>query len=158
MNYWRPILKHKDCFGASIAPRGWERWLPALPTSSPCKYPELRLLEDFFLVVKNLLSISTLDKMLTLTYFLPFGRNGSTVPLGPASDTGILNPEGYTLNYNEFIVYSPNQVRMRYLLKIQFNFLQLWWMLIRQARENIIFKQKPSNIMFLNFLIFCLIK
>lgn len=52
--------------------------------------------------------------------------NGSTVPLGPASDTGILNPEGYTLNYNEFIVYSPNQVRMRYLLKIQFNFLQLW--------------------------------
>lgn len=52
--------------------------------------------------------------------------NGSTVPLGPASDTGILNPEGYTLNYNEFIVYSPSQVHMRYLLKIQFNFLQLW--------------------------------
>ncbi|XP_046511423.1 poly [ADP-ribose] polymerase 2 isoform X2 [Equus quagga] len=52
--------------------------------------------------------------------------NGSTVPLGPASETGILNPEGYTLNYNEFIVYSPNQVRMRYLLKIRFNFLQLW--------------------------------
>lgn len=52
--------------------------------------------------------------------------NGSTVPLGPASDTGILNPEGYTLNYNEFIVYNPNQVRMRYLLKVQFNFLQLW--------------------------------
>ncbi|KAK2498914.1 hypothetical protein MC885_003942 [Smutsia gigantea] len=52
--------------------------------------------------------------------------NGSTVPLGPANDTGILNPEGYTLNYNEFVVYSPNQVRMRYLLKIQFNFLQLW--------------------------------
>ncbi|XP_037358824.1 poly [ADP-ribose] polymerase 2 [Talpa occidentalis] len=52
--------------------------------------------------------------------------NGSTVPLGPASDTGILNPDGYTLNYNEFIVYNPNQVRMRYLLKVQFNFLQLW--------------------------------
>ncbi|XP_034849836.1 poly [ADP-ribose] polymerase 2 [Mirounga angustirostris] len=52
--------------------------------------------------------------------------NGSTVPLGPASDTGILNPEGYTLNYNEFIVYNPNQVRMRYLLKVQFNFLELW--------------------------------
>ncbi|XP_026346319.1 poly [ADP-ribose] polymerase 2 [Ursus arctos] len=52
--------------------------------------------------------------------------NGSTVPLGPASDTGILNPEGYTLNYNEFIVYSPDQVRMRYLLKVRFNFLQLW--------------------------------
>ncbi|KAM4881465.1 poly [ADP-ribose] polymerase 2 isoform 2-T2 [Thomomys bottae] len=52
--------------------------------------------------------------------------NGSTVPLGPAGNTGILNPEGYTLNYNEFIVYNPNQVRMRYLLKVQFNFLQLW--------------------------------
>uniref|UniRef100_A0A7J8JZE6 Poly [ADP-ribose] polymerase n=1 Tax=Molossus molossus TaxID=27622 RepID=A0A7J8JZE6_MOLMO len=52
--------------------------------------------------------------------------NGSTVPLGPAHDTGVLNPEGYTLNYNEFIVYNPNQVRMRYLLKVQFNFLQLW--------------------------------
>ncbi|XP_069880705.1 poly [ADP-ribose] polymerase 2 isoform X5 [Dipodomys merriami] len=52
--------------------------------------------------------------------------NGSAVPLGPASDTGIQNPEGYTLNYNEFIVYNPNQVRMRYLLKVKFNFLQLW--------------------------------
>ncbi|XP_016055036.1 PREDICTED: poly [ADP-ribose] polymerase 2 isoform X2 [Miniopterus natalensis] len=52
--------------------------------------------------------------------------NGSTVPLGPAHDTGILNPEGYTLNYNEFIVYNSNQVRMRYLLKVRFNFLQLW--------------------------------
>ncbi|XP_074091074.1 poly [ADP-ribose] polymerase 2 isoform X1 [Macrotis lagotis] len=52
--------------------------------------------------------------------------NGSTVPLGPASNTGILNPEGYTLNYNEFIVYNPNQVHMRYLLKIRFNFTQLW--------------------------------
>ncbi|XP_048211654.1 poly [ADP-ribose] polymerase 2 [Perognathus longimembris pacificus] len=52
--------------------------------------------------------------------------NGSTVPLGPAGDTGIQNPEGYTLNYNEFIVYNPNQVHMRYLLKVQFNFLQLW--------------------------------
>ncbi|XP_051832935.1 poly [ADP-ribose] polymerase 2 isoform X2 [Antechinus flavipes] len=52
--------------------------------------------------------------------------NGTTVPLGPASNTGILNPQGYTLNYNEFIVYDPSQVRMRYLLKIQFNFTQLW--------------------------------
>ncbi|KAM9646392.1 poly [ADP-ribose] polymerase 2 isoform 1-T1 [Trichechus inunguis] len=52
--------------------------------------------------------------------------SGSTVPLGPAGDTGVLNPEGYTLNYNEFIVYNPNQVRMRYLLKVRFNFLQLW--------------------------------
>ncbi|XP_027698752.1 poly [ADP-ribose] polymerase 2 isoform X2 [Vombatus ursinus] len=52
--------------------------------------------------------------------------NGTTVPLGPASNTGVLNPQGYTLNYNEFIVYDPSQVRMRYLLKIRFNFPQLW--------------------------------
>ncbi|XP_072479132.1 poly [ADP-ribose] polymerase 2 isoform X2 [Notamacropus eugenii] len=52
--------------------------------------------------------------------------NGTTVPLGPASDTGVLNSQGYTLNYNEFIVYDPSQVRMRYLLKIRFNFTQLW--------------------------------
>ncbi|XP_036592249.1 poly [ADP-ribose] polymerase 2 isoform X2 [Trichosurus vulpecula] len=52
--------------------------------------------------------------------------NETTVPLGPASDTGVLNPQGYTLNYNEFVVYDPSQVRMRYLLKIRFNFTQLW--------------------------------
>uniref|UniRef100_UPI00064D339B poly [ADP-ribose] polymerase 2 isoform X2 n=1 Tax=Jaculus jaculus TaxID=51337 RepID=UPI00064D339B len=52
--------------------------------------------------------------------------NGTTVPLGPATGTGVLNPEGYTLNYNEYIVYSPNQVHMRYLLKVQFNFQKLW--------------------------------
>ncbi|XP_007479799.1 poly [ADP-ribose] polymerase 2 isoform X2 [Monodelphis domestica] len=52
--------------------------------------------------------------------------NGTTVPLGPVSGTGILNPQGYTLNYNEFIVYNTSQVRMRYLLKIRFNFTQLW--------------------------------
>ncbi|XP_015680516.1 poly [ADP-ribose] polymerase 2 [Protobothrops mucrosquamatus] len=50
----------------------------------------------------------------------------ATVPLGPAVETGIANPRGYTLNYNEFIVYDPCQVRMKYLLKVRFNFVQLW--------------------------------
>ncbi|XP_061446489.1 poly [ADP-ribose] polymerase 2 isoform X2 [Rhineura floridana] len=52
--------------------------------------------------------------------------NGALVPLGPAVETGVLNPHGYTLNYNEFIVYDPHQVRMKYLLKVRFNFTQLW--------------------------------
>lgn len=48
------------------------------------------------------------------------------MPLGPAAETGVVNPHGYTLNYNEFVVYDPRQVRMRYLLKVRFNFAQLW--------------------------------
>uniref|UniRef100_UPI00253FF485 poly [ADP-ribose] polymerase 2 isoform X1 n=1 Tax=Euleptes europaea TaxID=460621 RepID=UPI00253FF485 len=52
--------------------------------------------------------------------------HGAAVPLGPVGETGVVNPHGYTLNYNEFIVYDPRQVRMRYLLKVRFNFTQLW--------------------------------
>ncbi|XP_006012127.1 poly [ADP-ribose] polymerase 2 isoform X2 [Latimeria chalumnae] len=51
---------------------------------------------------------------------------GVTVPMGPVKDTGVQNPDRYTLNYNEFIVYNTNQVRMKYLLKLQFNFDTLW--------------------------------
>ena len=51
-----------------------------------------------------------------------YRTDGMVVPLGKAVDTGTTNPDGYTLNYNEFIVYDPAQVRMRYLLKVQFNF------------------------------------
>ncbi|XP_070582915.1 poly [ADP-ribose] polymerase 2 isoform X2 [Erythrolamprus reginae] len=50
----------------------------------------------------------------------------ATIPMGPAKETGVENPHGYTLNYNEFIVYDPRQVRMKYLLKVRFNFTQLW--------------------------------
>ncbi|XP_053115010.1 poly [ADP-ribose] polymerase 2 isoform X2 [Hemicordylus capensis] len=52
--------------------------------------------------------------------------HGAIVPMGPAVETGVVNPQGYTLNYNEFIVYDPRQVRMKYLLKVHFNFTQLW--------------------------------
>ncbi|KAM9121040.1 poly [ADP-ribose] polymerase 2 isoform 3-T4 [Pangshura tecta] len=52
--------------------------------------------------------------------------DGATVPLGPAMETGVRNPHGYTLNYNEFVVYDPGQVRMRYLLQVRFNFAPLW--------------------------------
>ncbi|MGH0146969.1 UNVERIFIED_CONTAM: hypothetical protein FKN15_009380 [Acipenser sinensis] len=53
-------------------------------------------------------------------------RDGASVPMGPVCSTGVNNPEGYTLLYNEYIVYNPAQVRMKYLLKVQFNFESLW--------------------------------
>ncbi|XP_065844434.1 poly [ADP-ribose] polymerase 2-like [Oscarella lobularis] len=48
--------------------------------------------------------------------------DGSLLHLGPSRDTGVHNPNGYTLNYNEFIVYDTKQVRMRYLVKVKFNY------------------------------------
>ncbi|XP_030631529.1 poly [ADP-ribose] polymerase 2 isoform X1 [Chanos chanos] len=52
--------------------------------------------------------------------------NDVTVPMGPAIKTGVGQDGGYTLLYNEFIVYNPAQTRMRYLLRIQFNYSSLW--------------------------------
>ena len=48
--------------------------------------------------------------------------NGTLVPNGKLVNTGVKNPSGYTLNYNEFIVYDTNQIRMKYLVKVQFDF------------------------------------
>ncbi|CAF4884255.1 unnamed protein product, partial [Rotaria magnacalcarata] len=39
--------------------------------------------------------------------------NDVLVPMGPAEVTDVVNPKGYTLNYNEYIVYDTKQVRMR---------------------------------------------
>ncbi|XP_066579043.1 poly [ADP-ribose] polymerase 2 [Amia ocellicauda] len=52
--------------------------------------------------------------------------DGASVPMGPAVSTGVVNKAGYTLLYNEFIVYNPNQVRIRYLLRVRFNYSALW--------------------------------
>ncbi|XP_078393741.1 poly [ADP-ribose] polymerase 2, partial [Cetorhinus maximus] len=52
--------------------------------------------------------------------------NGALVPMGPVTETGVENQNGYTLNYNEYVVYNPTQVHMRYLLKVRFNFASLW--------------------------------
>ncbi|XP_059807570.1 poly [ADP-ribose] polymerase 2 [Hypanus sabinus] len=52
--------------------------------------------------------------------------DGVMVPMGPGKETGVKNPHGYTLNYNEYVVYQPAQVRMRYLLKVQFDYVSLW--------------------------------
>jgi poly [ADP-ribose] polymerase len=48
--------------------------------------------------------------------------DGVIVPMGPAESTNVVNPKGYTLNYNEYIVYDTKQVRMRYVIKLKFLF------------------------------------
>ncbi|TRY74450.1 hypothetical protein TCAL_10093 [Tigriopus californicus] len=48
--------------------------------------------------------------------------DGTVVPMGPGMNTDVLNPRGYTLMYNEYIVYDVSQIRMRYLAKIKFNY------------------------------------
>ncbi|XP_067929264.1 poly [ADP-ribose] polymerase 2-like [Watersipora subatra] len=48
--------------------------------------------------------------------------DGVTVPCGRLKETGIVNSSGYTLQYHEYIVYNTNQIKMKYLLKVKFNF------------------------------------
>jgi poly [ADP-ribose] polymerase len=43
------------------------------------------------------------------------------IPVGPPEDTKVVNKRGFTLNYNEFIVYDTKQIKMKYLEKIKFN-------------------------------------
>ncbi|XP_061111087.1 poly [ADP-ribose] polymerase 2 [Conger conger] len=52
--------------------------------------------------------------------------DGAAVPMGPSVRTGVGQSGRYSLLYNEFVVYSPTQIRMRYLLRVQFNFTALW--------------------------------
>ncbi|CAF4932607.1 unnamed protein product, partial [Rotaria sp. Silwood1] len=44
------------------------------------------------------------------------------VPMGPVESTNVVDPKGYSLNYNEYIVYDTKQVRIRYLIKLKFLF------------------------------------
>jgi poly [ADP-ribose] polymerase len=46
-------------------------------------------------------------------------EDGTIVPLGPSKNVNI---PGSTLNYNEYIVYDTEQVRLRYMAKLKFNF------------------------------------
>uniref|UniRef100_UPI001ED80A29 poly [ADP-ribose] polymerase 2 n=1 Tax=Scatophagus argus TaxID=75038 RepID=UPI001ED80A29 len=52
--------------------------------------------------------------------------DGVTVPMGPCVKTGVGKRNSYSLLYNEFIVYDPAQTRMRYLLRVGFNYSSLW--------------------------------
>ncbi|XP_077581070.1 poly [ADP-ribose] polymerase 2 [Stigmatopora nigra] len=54
--------------------------------------------------------------------------NDMTIPMGPAvktTDNVASSSKGavYSLLYNEYIVYNPAQVRMRYLLRVHFNYI-----------------------------------
>eukprot|EP00090_Calanus_glacialis_P037036 TRINITY_DN63434_c0_g1_i1.p1 TRINITY_DN63434_c0_g1~~TRINITY_DN63434_c0_g1_i1.p1 ORF type:complete len:116 (+),score=38.79 TRINITY_DN63434_c0_g1_i1:2-349(+) len=49
-------------------------------------------------------------------------EDGLEIPVGPPKDTKVVNKRGYTLNYNEFIVYDTKQIKMKYLAKIKFNY------------------------------------
>ncbi|TKR81223.1 hypothetical protein L596_015131 [Steinernema carpocapsae] len=50
-------------------------------------------------------------------------NNGCVVPLGKPVDMKTV--ENFSLNYNEFIVYNTNQVRIRYLVEVDFEFESL---------------------------------
>ncbi|XP_061654502.1 poly [ADP-ribose] polymerase 2 isoform X3 [Phyllopteryx taeniolatus] len=57
--------------------------------------------------------------------------NDVTVPMGPGvkmtpRTAGSSMGGTYSLLYNEFIVYNPAQTRMRYLLRVHFNYASLW--------------------------------
>lgn len=52
------------------------------------------------------------------------GSDDLCLPMGPAKETAVAKMKGYTLNYNEFIVYDTRQIKMRYLAKIRFDFKQ----------------------------------
>ncbi|KAA0719475.1 Poly [ADP-ribose] polymerase 2 [Triplophysa tibetana] len=52
--------------------------------------------------------------------------DGATVPMGPSGMTGVGQKGGYSLMYNEYIVYNAAQTRMKYLLRVQFNFSSMW--------------------------------
>ena len=60
-----------------------------------------------------------LFSLIPIVFYRP---DGIVVPLGKPIDTKVQNPHGYTLNYNEFIVYDVKQIKMKYLVKVKFNF------------------------------------
>ncbi len=49
--------------------------------------------------------------------------DGCVVPTGDIVQTGVNNQTGYTLLYNEYIVYDTKQIKLKYLLKIEFDFI-----------------------------------
>jgi len=48
--------------------------------------------------------------------------NGVQVPMGPAMHEPADKTQHYALLYNEFIVYDVKQVRLRYLLRVNFKY------------------------------------
>ncbi|XP_034558442.1 poly [ADP-ribose] polymerase 2 isoform X2 [Notolabrus celidotus] len=52
--------------------------------------------------------------------------DGTMVPMGPGKKTKVARTNSYSLLYNEFVVYNPAQTRMKYLLRVKFNYSSLW--------------------------------
>ena len=48
--------------------------------------------------------------------------NDVTVPIGKIISTDSNNKNGYSLLYNEYIVYNEAQIKTRFLVKIEFDF------------------------------------
>ncbi|KAJ8023574.1 Poly [ADP-ribose] polymerase 2 [Holothuria leucospilota] len=46
---------------------------------------------------------------------------GTVVPLGKGIPTGVQNKNGITLRFNEYVVYDTKQIKLRYLVKVKFN-------------------------------------
>lgn len=46
---------------------------------------------------------------------------GTVVPLGKGIPTGVQNENGKTLRFNEYVVYDTKQIKLRYLVKVKFN-------------------------------------
>jgi len=47
---------------------------------------------------------------------------GAKLAMGPPKNTKVDNKGGYTLQYNEYIVYNTNQIKMKYLARVKFNY------------------------------------
>ena len=54
--------------------------------------------------------------------FPGFSDGDVIVPMGPAEAMTSKNAKGYSLNYNEYIVYDTKQIQIRYLIKMKFLF------------------------------------
>ena len=53
-------------------------------------------------------------------HYLVFGlQNGTLVPMGKPVPSGV---DDTSLLYNEYIVYDTNQILMRYLIQVKFEF------------------------------------
>ncbi len=48
--------------------------------------------------------------------------DGGLIAVGKQVETGVTNPDGYTLNYNEYVVYDLKQIKLKFLVEVEFKF------------------------------------
>lgn len=92
-------------------------------TSGQLSMNIVHVIFSFFQILVRFISAIGILLLIVVSLLL---RDGVTVPMGPAVETGVGKNRCYSLLYNEFIVYNPAQTRMRYLLRIKFNYSSLW--------------------------------